>query len=315
MVKVGLGDSYDNTVIPEKMRAYLDLSKPASSIGVMATIPFASIIYAELNGLDGTQFIIDEWTTILYASMTMFLLHAGSQSMNMAEDAEMDRQTDHKGNRPIPSGVVSEEEARSLAWIFIIVGVSRAFTINGQFGLMCVILASLGVWYNLSPIRAKRILWVNIGWQAASRGLLLFPATFAVWGDVYNIFAWSMGVVAFLLVLSMQQTADFADVEVDEKFGIITPAVYYGLDELVKIMAIISVAMFAVYSVLIYLNIIPTLMSVYLLVIPISWSLYSLWTSPNSISEVGANHFSWYVFYLSLASLYMLPALELLLLG
>jgi 4-hydroxybenzoate polyprenyltransferase len=311
MVKTGLGDTYDKTVVPRKIRAYADLTKPASSIGVMLTIPFAALLYGELYHTGGVEFVISNWTTVLYASVTMLLLHGGSQAMNMAEDAYMDKQTDHKSTRPIPAGVVTEEEARSLAWIFIFLGVARAFTINNSFGIFCIILAFMGVMYNLSPIRAKDILWVNIGWQAASRGLFLFPATFAVWGDPLNKFAWSMGVVAFLLVLSMQQTADFADVEIDATFDITTPAVYYGLEKLVKIMALIAVLMFGVYSIFIYLGFIPTMYSPYLLVMPIGWSLYSLWSSPNSISEIGNNHFSWYVFYFSLACLYILPAVEL----
>lgn len=311
MVKTGSGDSYDSTIVPKKIRAYADLTKPASSIGIMLTIPFATIIYAELHDLDGLNFLFGNWTTTLYASVTMFLLHAGSQSMNMSEDAYMDKQTKHKGTRPIPAGVVSEEEARSLAWIFMFFGIFRAFTINNYFGGFSITLAFMGVMYNLEPMRIKEILWVNIIWQAGSRGLLLFPATFAVWGDPFDVVAWSMGVIAFLLVLSMQQTADFADIEIDGKFGIITPAVYYGKDKLVKIMSGIALLMFGVYTIMISIDLIPTFYSVYLLCIPIGWSLWSLWSSPNSISDIGTNHFSWYVFYFSLAALYMLPAIEL----
>jgi len=311
MVKLGLGDSYDKTVVPKKIRAYVDLTKPASSIGVMLTIPFAAIFYGELYHTGGIQFIVSNWTIVLYASVTMFLLHGGSQAMNMAEDAYMDKQAPHKQNRPIPSGVVSEEEARSLAWIFMFVGVARAFTITAQFGVMCVILAFFGIFYNLKPVRAKKRLWFNLSWQAASRGLFLYPATFAVWGGVLDPVAWVMGVAAFLLVLAMQNTADFSDVTVDEEFGIITPAVHHGLDKLTVIMAGITLVMFGFITVSIVYGSLPQLWSLYLLAIPIGWSLWSLWVEPNSISDIGSNHFSWYVFYLSLASMYILPAIQL----
>lgn len=312
MVKKGLGDSYDNTIIPQKIRAYADITKPASSIGVMLTVPFAAIFYGEIStAIGGLEFTLNNWQTVLYASVTMLLLHGGSQAMNMAEDAHIDRHTDHKQNRPIPSGVISEEEARSLAWIFIFAGVARAFTINRQFGLFAVVLAFFGVFYNLEPVRAKKYLWINLSWQAASRGLFLYPATFAVWGAGLNPIAWIMGVSAFMLVLAMQNTADFSDVDIDAEYGIITPAVYHGLNKLTMIMAGIAFIMFAFISLSISLGGIPNLWSLYLLVIPIAYSLISLWNTPRSISDIGGNHFSWYVFYFSLASMYMLPALQL----
>jgi len=313
MVKRGLGDSYNKTVIPQKLRGYLDLSKPASSIGIMLTIPFASIFYAELNGINGATFIVEQWRTILYASVTLFLVHSASQSMNMAEDAHIDAQTDHKQNRPIPSGVVSKEEARSLAWICMFLGIVRAITITPEFAIYVVVLSFFGVFYNLEPFRFKKYLWINLAWQAASRGLLLYPATFAVWGEMYNPVAWGMGVIAFLLVLCLQNTADFSDVDIDEQYGIITPAVHHGLDELVVIMGGIAVAMFLSIRSLIRVDLIPDLWSLYLLVIPISWTIWSLWNEPRSISQIGGNHFSWYVFYFSLACMYILPATQLLL--
>lgn len=311
MVKLGLGDSYDKTLVPKKIRAYADITKPASSIGVMATVPFAAIIYAELHHTDGVSFLLQNWVTAIYASVTLFLLHGASQAMNMAEDAHIDKQTSHKQNRPIPAGVISKEEARSLAWIFMLFGIARAFTITPEFGIYAIWLAIFGIFYNLKPFRVKEKLWVNLIWQAASRGLFLFPATFAIWGDPWNTTAWGMGVGAFLLVLALQNTADFSDVKVDGRFGIRTPAVHHGLNELTMIMAGISLIMFSYLTAAMHFSIIPNFWSLYILMIPMGWSLWSLWQEPKSISDLGGNHLSWYVFYLSLASMYILPAIQL----
>lgn len=311
MVKKGLGDSYDNVIIPRKIRAYGDIMKPASSIGVMLTVPFSAILYGELYHTSGVGFVADNWTTVLYASVTMLLIHGASQALNMAEDAYIDKQTPHKQNRPIPSGVISEEEARSLAWIFMFVGVSRAFTISSQFGIFAVVLAFFGIFYNLDPIRAKKRLWVNLGWQAASRGLLLYPATFAVWGRGLDVYAWSMGVAAFVLVLAYQNTADFVDAEIDAEYGIITPAVHHGLDSLVLIMAGLTVIFYAFITFAQAVDIMPEFWSLYLLAIPMGWSLWSLWNEPTDISNLSGNHFSWFVFYFSLACMYILPATQL----
>lgn len=313
MVKLGLGDSYNKTVIPEKIRAYVDITKPASSFGVMFTIPFAAIIYGELTHGGGVGFLLSNWETALYASITALLLHGSSQSLNMAEDAHIDRQTEHKQNRPIPSGVISEEEARSLAWIFMFVGIARAFTITSEYGLFAIGLAFMGVFYNLDPIRAKKKLWVNLVWQAISRGLLLYPAAFAVWGEATHPVAWGMGVVAFLLVLSLQNSADLPDTQMDKEYNIITPAVHYGATTLIYIMALIALLMFVVTGILIYLNVIPLFWSIYLLVIPIVLSLVKLYRNPQETSDISGQSAVWYTYYGSLASLYMLPAIQLVL--
>jgi len=314
MVKLGLGESYSKTIIPKKIRAYADITKPASSLGVMFTIPFAAIIFGDITHGNGVEFALQNWTDILYASVTALLLHGGSQALNMAEDAYIDKQTDHKQNRPIPAGVITEEEARSLAWIFIFAGTARAFTVSSQFGLFAVALAFLGVFYNLDPIRAKKHLWINLVWQAVSRGLLLFPATFAIWGQGLNPTAWGMGVIGFLLVLSLQNSADLPDMEMDAKYDIITPAVYHGPLSLITIMGVISAFMFIVLTALIYTGVIPDFWSIYILAIPIAFSLVKLWNNPTETSEMSGQSTVWYTYYGSLASLYILPAIQLTLL-
>lgn len=313
MVKLGLGDSYEKTIIPRKIRAYIDITKPASSIGVALIIPFAAIIYADIAHGDPLEFLLSEWTTVLFASFTVILIHGGSQALNMAEDADMDRESEHKQNRPIPAGVITEEEARSLAWIFIFVGVGRAYTTSMQFGGFATILALMGVFYNLEPIRAKKVLWVNLIWQAISRGLLLFPAAFAVWSEGFNGVAWGMGVVAFFLVLSLQNSADLPDVMMDDKYNITTPAVYHGAKTLVMIMAMISAISFGSAAYLMYTGIIPMYVSIYILMLPVALSLIKLWRDPHGTSNISGQSTVWYAYYGSLAGLYTLPSIQILL--
>ncbi|MFB6143426.1 MAG: UbiA prenyltransferase family protein [Halorientalis sp.] len=278
----------------------------------MLAVPFAALLYGELYHGAGVAFLAESLVRVVLASVSLFLIHSGSQSLNMSEDAHMDEQTDHKSDRPIPSGRVSREGARSLAWMTVLGGLALAFAVTTVFGTFAVVLAGFGIWYNLGPIRAKEVLWLNLVWQATSRGLLLYPTAFAVFGDPFDPVAWGLGAVAFLLVLSMQNTADFSDVETDGKFGVTTPAVYHGLRTLVAIMAVIAVVMFLALSVLIYLDVLPTLWALALLALPIFWSLWNLWTGPNDVSSLGGNHSSWYVYYLCLASMYVLPPLQLL---
>jgi 4-hydroxybenzoate polyprenyltransferase len=189
----------------------------------------------------------------------------------------------------------------------------ESFTVSIWFGAYAVLLAFFGVFYNVNPLRTKEILWVNLVWQALSRGLLLYPAVFAAYGKPFSPVGWALGIIGFLLVLSLQNTADFADVEVDEKFDITTPAVYHGFSTLVKIMTVVAVAMFVTLTIMIREGVIPNLWSLYLLLIPVGIILKSLWDEPGGITGIGDNHISWYGYYTCLAMLYILPSFQLLL--
>ncbi|EGQ44067.1 MAG: hypothetical protein J07AB43_01260 [Candidatus Nanosalina sp. J07AB43] len=123
-----------------------------------------------------------------------------------------------------------------------------------------------------------------------------------------------MGVVAFFLVLSLQNSADLPDMEMDEKYGIVTPAVYHGANNLIKIMAGIAVVMFGCIYLFIRLSIIPNFWSLYILVIPIALSLAKLKRNPEGTSEISGQSTVWYAYYGSLASLYIIPALQLVIL-
>jgi len=294
-----------------KLRAFLSLTKPLTSVSIAVAIPFTGLLYGELYGQSGIGFVLGNLEAVALAMMGLFFVHGGSQSLNMSEDAHIDEQTDHKSDRPIPSGLVSRDEARSVAWATILIGVGFAFTVNTVFGVFTLVLVANGIWYNLDPLRVKKRLWMNLVWQATSRGLLLYPAAFAVYGDPWNPVGWGLGCVAFLLVLSMQNTADFSDVDEDRANGIITPAVYHGIRPLVRIMAVLAIFVFATLAALISVGILPNFWSLGLLAVPIYWSLWKLWENPETVSEIGGNHTSWIVYYGCLAAMYILPPLQL----
>jgi len=304
------GESGSKKVI-RKPRGFLSLVKPFPSIVVAMTIPLAGILYGELHGQSGVQFLVANLGAVTLATISLFLTQAGYQSLNMSEDAAIDRQTDHKSDRAIPSGRISRDEARSLAWGTTLAGVGLAYTVNTELGVFTLAHVAGGICYSLHPIRLKKRLWINLVCQAAARGLLLYPAAFAVFGDPLNPVAWGLGCVTFLLVLSMQNTADFADVDEDRANGITTPAVYHGPRSLVRIMAALAVFSFVTLFGLIYLGVLPNVWSLGLLALPVTWSLRELWNAPERVCSVTGNHSSYVVYYLCLLSMYVLPPIQL----
>lgn len=305
-MKLGLGQSYDKVeFLPVKLRAYLDLTKPASSVGVAGAYLLASLFYFYYTG--EPHLIGDRLQPLLYVTFTLALAHGASQALNMAEDAEMDRNTPHKKDRPIPSGIVSEEEARTIAWILILFAVARGFLTNRTFGVFLTILVFFGVFYNLEPIRAKERV-ISIPWQAVSRGLLLFPTVWSAWGDPFAPEAWVLGLFMFFYVLGFQNTADIVDMEVDEEYGVKTFAVMYGPSGIVFIAAWSTLLMFGTIVTGARLGLVPLSFGVFLAIIPFCiLMIYYLSKYPNKVSEKTGNHPAWLWFYIGMVLSVVLP--------
>lgn len=301
-MKWGLGESYDKvSILPVKLRAWIDLTKPASSVGAFGAAVLASIVYFLYVEGGGIVWILAEkHISIIYVGVTMWLAHSASQVMNMAEDAEMDKQTEHKKNRPIPSGVVSEDEARTIAWILAAAAFGRAYLFNFSFGVFTTVLIFLGIFYNLSPIRAKERI-ISIPWQAVSRGLLPFPAIWAAFGNPFSIFPWVMGVFMFFYVLGFQNSADIMDRHIDEEYGIKTFIVVFGVKRTVIIAFWCTMAMAGAIIFSVWLNLIEEIFYLMLTFIPYClWMCLKLWSDPYEVHEKTGNHPTWLMFYAGL---------------
>lgn len=298
-MKTGLGQPYEKvSVLTPKIRGYIDLTKPASSLGVGGGYFLGSLFYFYLYG--DAHLIESKLISIIYVSVTVLLAHGASQAMNMAEDAEMDKRTKHKKTRPIPSGVVTEEEARSLAWILVAFALGRAYLVSSMFGVFVSILVMAGIFYNLSPIRAKERI-ISIPWQAASRGLFMFPTIWAAYGDPFQPTPWVLGLFMFFYVLGFQNSADIIDRKVDEEYGIRTFVVEFGVKNTVIIALGSTIAMYIVLLGSISIGYLPERMLAMLITLPFAmYMLMSMWREPYKVSETTGNHPAWLWFYLGM---------------
>ena len=294
MVKRGLGDEYDDvSILPVKARAYLDLTKPASSIGVAGAFFLASLFYFEYTG----SVIVGNLRDIIFASVTIALAHSASQALNMAEDSEMDAQTPHKQDRPIPAGIVTTEEARTLAWFLILAAIGRAYLTRGMFGIFITVLVVFGIFYNLNPIRAKERV-ISIPWQATSRGLLLFPAVWSAYGDPFTPLPWVFGVFMFWYVLSYQNSADIADREVDAEYNINTFIVLFGIKRTGYIATVGTLLMIVTILLAVYLSLVPGYFIWLLAVLPLCVTmLYYMIVKHEEVSDATGNSPAWLVYY------------------
>lgn len=305
-MKWGLGESYDEvSLISKQTRAYIDICQPASTIGAMASTLMASLFYFYYTGQVGM--IADEFQTIIFVVVTMGLTHAGSQALNQAEDAEIDSQTPHKQNRPIPSGIISADHARSIAWIMNSLALGRAFLVNWVFGVSILVLMFFGVFYNLAPIRAKER-WVGIPWQAMSRGFIPYPAIWVAYGDITSPAPWILGLFMFFYVLGFQNTADIIDRHTDEEFGIRTWVVEYGVNNVVGIAEACLGAMMIVMGVSVSIGLVGEWFMLMAIIIPFCLvMLYHMQVHPDRVSTKTGNHPSYLWYYVGMVLCVSIP--------
>jgi 4-hydroxybenzoate polyprenyltransferase len=244
----------------------------------------ASVFYfSYVGGRGSISGLVPKLSSMLYVSLTMFLAHSASQAMNMSEDADMDRATEHKQNRPIPSGAVEEEEARALSWVLMLISLAFAYLLNWKFGAFTTVLIFMGIFYNLDPIRAKERI-ISIPWQAVSRGLFLFPAVWAAYGNPFAIEAWVLGLFLFFYVLGFQNSADIIDRHVDAEHGIRTFVVEFGVRNTVIIALGCTLMMAAVIIGAVSYSILPPRLTFMLSILAMGQPVQSLryyWEPPS----------------------------------
>lgn len=228
------------------------------------------------------------------------LVQGVGQCVNQATGPE---DSINKPYRPIPQGRVSVEEAFGLAWLLALFAVGRAFTVNITFGLMILNLLFFALFYNLKPIYAKRYCWVNLLWMATSRGLLPFLAVWSAFGNPLTLKPWLLGSIAFFWVFAFQSTKDVLDVKGDKIYGITTLPVKYGQVNVAMTMVTLSTFPFIALFMYLTAGFLPDSYVILLtLGLPAFCILGNLWKT----TEYAENTKAWVMFYIGLASIYLL---------
>lgn len=272
-----------------KIVGYLALVRPftlvapliAGVIGVLA--PLREITFACL-------------LTAVYAGVTLALSQGCGQCLNQYADVELDKVV--KPYRPLPSGLVSREEALGLSWLLAMFAVARAFTISTFFGLITLTLIFFAVFYSLAPFSPRRIHpLLNTGWMAFSRGFLPMFAVWSVYGDL-NM-AWPYSVLAFLWVFGFQASKDVPDMDGDNQFGIRTIPNIYGRKGLLATMLLCtSLFMIATFSFKLYIM---------FLLVPVAIVAILTTRKQSTLTE---NTYSWFAFYVGVGLIYLLMFLS-----
>jgi len=112
---------------------------------------FCSYVYHVFKSCFTNRFdeFPDWWITIGQAALTLAFLNAASNALNQSTDVEADMIS--KPYRPIPRGIVTKDEAQSIAYILYFFALLRGLTINVWFGLFVFLIMLFTVVYSLPP--------------------------------------------------------------------------------------------------------------------------------------------------------------------
>lgn len=268
-----------------KLASYAQLLRPVTLVAPL----FAGIlgIFASTK-----MFNLEILLVAIYAGLTLALTQMTGQVVNQYADVELDEII--KPYRPLPSGMISKEEALGLAWILAIVSIGRAFTITRTFGLATLLLLFFAVFYSLSPFSPRKIHPLfNLLWMATSRGLIPVLAIWSIYGDLTKALPYAL--ISFTWVLGFQSTKDVGDTRGDLKFGIKTIYNQYGQKGLRATMLIGTIAC---ASLIIYYQMYPMLFMMPVAVVSI--------VGANIPSKKTENTFGWIGFYAGLALIFVL---------
>jgi 4-hydroxybenzoate polyprenyltransferase len=265
VVKLSPRESYEKVeFFPKKIRGYIDLVRPftllAPAIGGTAAALIALCIAS--NSFLTAPLLVSNLTTLIWGVSTLVIVNAASNALNAAYDIDIDRI--NKPYRPLPAGIVTKDEARSLAWILYLVTIWRAATVfRFTYSFLVLLIMLITIAYSMPPLRFKQRLWISNISVAWARGMLGFVAAWAVFDDPlrptngwpFNPTPWAIGLIMFIFLVGATTTKDFTDVKGDRKFGMRTLPVVYGVKKAALYSSPFLVAPFILIPIATYLDI------------------------------------------------------------
>jgi len=254
--------------LSRKLGAYIELIRPFTLLAPLFGGIGASVVALSTQDFDGFS-----WATLIYGVATLMMLNAASNCMNAAYDAHIDRI--NKPYRPIPKGLLSRDEASSIAFFLYFIAMFRAILISVEFFALVLLIVIITIYYSMPPIRLKKRFWASNVSIAFARGLLGFVAAWTIFGDPREPTPWVIGGILFIYLVGATTSKDFTDVEGDARYGMRTLPVMYGPNRA----ALIAGPFFILPFILIPVGVLRghLIESANYLLILVVWGAYVMW--------------------------------------
>ncbi len=183
-------------------------------------------------------------TTSVFGFFSVFFISASILVMNDVIDVETDRV--NSPHRPIPSGLVTANEALAFSILILVLGLGLSYLINLFSFIAAVLLAFIGYLYNRhlkkSGLIGNLLVSFSVGMTFIFGGITV--------GNPYNKTVVFFGIIAALIDLGEEIAADAMDVKGDLLIDSKSIAIKYGKKTALMFSGII-------FSLAVLLSIIP----------------------------------------------------------
>jgi len=216
-----------NHVLYNRFHAFSLLIRPFTLIApfvVSISIMIASFFYQQVNQSLSIVFV----NMIIPASLSLASLSGASNALNQATDYHTDAIS--KPYRPIPEGILSVKEAKTIALGLYALSLSLAYFIHINFLLIVMGITVFTITYSLFP-RMKDKLFFNQVWIAIPRGFLGIIASWSVFGSINQPVVVIIAGIAALFLFGGSITKDIIDCSADKKTGTNTLINTFGIEK------------------------------------------------------------------------------------
>lgn len=211
----------------KKVKAYVNLARIGNVFITFLGVESAGIL-SGINILHSLK--------LFYAALSASLITMGGNAINDFYDVEIDKI--NRPNRPIPSGNLTGNEAKTFYFVTTFVGILLSTLINPRTFVIAIIAVMIIFFYSY---RLKGIILLgNI--SVAFMTALTFIYGGASVQNLKNVYPASM--FAFLANLIREVIKDAEDVSGDQSIGIVTVATRYGPSISSLVATILSIILF-----------------------------------------------------------------------
>lgn len=268
-----LGDIFPKSL---KVKAYMELFRPFTLLAPAIGGTCAAIMGSAHNDFENFTVL-----KLVYGVGTLVIVNIASNTLNAAYDVHIDKI--NKPYRPIPQGIISRDEALTIAWFLYLITLWRVATFfNTTYSFLVLIIMLVTIIYSAPPCRLKKRLWLSNISIAATRGMIGFVAGWSIFDDPLSPFTptpWIIGFIMFIFLIGATTSKDFTDVKGDRKYGIRTLPVVYGTRRASIITApffVFPYLLIPIFSFMDYLNYYSNF-----LVIFVAWGFYVIYLLKN----------------------------------
>lgn len=223
---------------------------------------------------------------ILYGFLSVFLISASILVMNDYFDVETDKI--NAPHRPIPSNLVTPNEALYFSLLLLFIGILLGYLINITVFLISIVLAAIGFLYNhyfkKSGLPGNLMVSFSVGMTFIYGGASV--------GLPFHKMVLFFGLIAALIDLGEEIAADAMDIKGDELINSKSVAIKYGRDTALKISSFIFFLVVMLSLVPFILNWFPDIYLIPIGIMDISIA-YPAIRLLNSKNEEGRKYIRW----------------------